>query len=60
MLIDTPCILNGRLRLTIFALAATEFGTTAVLPALVSRWVARQSMSSTLPSIPSMETRSST
>jgi hypothetical protein len=29
MLIDTPCRLVGRLRLTIFALAATEFGTTA-------------------------------
>ena len=31
-----------------------------VLPALVSRWVARQSISSTLPSTPSITTQSST
>ncbi|MNV84871.1 hypothetical protein D3C71_1787740 [compost metagenome] len=54
-LIDTPCRLAGRLWLSSLALAATELGITARLPELVSRRVARQSMSSTLPSVPSME-----
>ncbi len=58
-LMETPWASLGRLLLRIFALAATELGITAVLPWLVSRWVARQSISMTLPSVPSMEIQSS-
>ncbi|MNC38562.1 hypothetical protein D3C75_871740 [compost metagenome] len=57
-LIDTPCTSAGRLWLSSRALAATELGITARLPVLVSRRVARQSISSTLPSVLSMEIES--
>ncbi|MCY1446334.1 hypothetical protein D9M71_628940 [compost metagenome] len=56
---DTPVTSLGRLKLCTLVLAATELGITTVLPWLVSRWVARQSISTTLPSVPSMAIQSS-
>ncbi|MDT4863536.1 hypothetical protein FQZ97_982490 [compost metagenome] len=58
-LIDTPKMSLGRLKLMILALAASELGITAMLPWAVCRRVARQSMSVTRPSVPSMEIQSS-
>lgn len=57
-LIDTPCTSAGRLKLRILALAATELGITARLLLPVISRVARQSISTTLPSVPSMEIES--
>ncbi|MNR60950.1 hypothetical protein D3C85_1825570 [compost metagenome] len=51
---ETPWISLGWLKLSSLALAATELGITARLPLPVSSRVARQSMSITLPSVPSM------
>ncbi|MCY1422918.1 hypothetical protein D9M71_386170 [compost metagenome] len=55
---ETPCTSLGWLKLSSLALAATELGITAMLPLPVSRRVARQSISMTLPSVPSMEIES--
>ncbi|MNF03913.1 hypothetical protein D3C80_2033230 [compost metagenome] len=58
-MMETPNISLGRLKLMILALAANELGITARLPWAVCRRVARQSMSVTRPSVPSMEIQSS-
>ncbi|MNP24425.1 hypothetical protein D3C76_1171850 [compost metagenome] len=52
---EIPNMSFGRLKLMILALAASELGITAMQPWEVCRRVARQSMSVTLPSMPSME-----
>ena len=48
----------GREKLMILALAANELGITAMLPWEVCKRVARQSISVTRPSVPSMEIQS--
>ncbi|MCY1466558.1 hypothetical protein D9M71_848990 [compost metagenome] len=56
---EMPNISLGLLKLMILALAANELGITIMLPWEVCKRVARQSISMTRPSVPSMAIQSS-